>query len=275
MKLKTKILSLFLLCVLFASVQAESFKLSYETISVSSAQKELKYKNLGVVFPRHHKTIIKIHGLPEAEDYVLRWERPLFAEKNFQQKYHFFVEKYFLRKYHKKAFTRLNELLGDEDLIIVTDSGGFLPGEEVTWTLESLDGKFKSESITFIPHPIVQEIPLGGAKLKAKLVRLWPTSYEIYLEGIQTYEKLNLSFVSSGELFNKDFYYAQNTCIAISSEMIGMNDGVLDLTLTRQKGSQFKLGLPFGKEVLKYRLEDLDPVVSDFTPISNKTKGAK
>ena len=87
---------------------------------------------------------------------------------------------------------------------------------------------------------------------------------------------LIVSFISSGELFNKDFYYTQKTCIAISSEMIGMNDGFLDLTITRQKGSQFKLCLPFGKEAFKYSLKaDLDPIVSDFTLISNKTEGLK
>jgi len=108
---------------------------------------------------------------------------------------------------------------------------------------------------------------MGGAKLKAELVSLKPTYYEMYLEGVQTFEKLNLRSFSSGETIDNDFHYTQGSCIALMPGVIGKEGGLCDLTLTRQKGAEFKLRLPWGDEVLDYLKGDKDPIILEFTAI--------
>ena len=263
MRLTIKYLTLFLLCTFFTCAQAESFKLSYQTISASEIEKNPKYQNLKQFDPGHHQTIIKIQGLPESESYILKWERPLLI-KSLRQ-----------REYTKEVFTRLKDFLGEDELLLVTSSRGFMPGEKVTWTLETHDGTSISEKAEIIPHPIMLEVPMGGAKLKAELVSLKPTYYEMYLEGIQTFEKLNLRSFSSGETIDNNFHYTQGSCIALMPGVIGKEGGLCDLTLTRQKGAKFKLCLPWGDEVLDYLKGDKDPIILEFTQISNKVESLK
>ena len=135
MRLTIKYLTLFLLCTFFTCAQAESFKLSYQTISASEIEKNPKYQNLKQFDSGHHQTIIKIHGLPEVESYVLKWERPLLIKSLGQ------------REYTKEVFTRLKDFLGEDELLLVTSSRGFIPGEKVTWTLETQDGASISEKV--------------------------------------------------------------------------------------------------------------------------------
>ena len=168
----------------FIGAQADNFRLSYETISASEVEKNPKYQNLKQFDPGHHQTIIKIHGLPEAESYILKWERPLLIKRMGQ------------REYTKEALIRLKDFLGEDELLLVTSSRGFMPGERVTWTLETQDGKSISEKVAIIPHPIILKIPRDNAKLHAELTSLKPTYYEMNLEGVQEGESLNLKSVS-------------------------------------------------------------------------------
>ena len=263
MRLTIKYLTLFLLCTFFTCAQAESFKLSYQTISASEIEKNPKYQNLKQFDPGHHQTIIKIQGLPESENYILKWERPLLIKSLGQ------------REYTKEVFTRLKDFLGEDELLLVTSSRGFMPGEKVTWTLETQDGASISEKAEIIPHPIMLEVPMGGAKLKAELVSLKPTYYEMYLEGVQTFEKLNLRSFSSGETIDNDFHYTQGSCIALMPGVIGKEGGFCDLSITRQKGDKFELKLPWGKELLKYLEGEKEPMVLDFSSVAIEKRDLK
>ncbi len=256
MRLSVKYFALFLFCTFFTYSQAEGFRLSYETISASEIEKNPKYQNLKQFDPSHHKTIIKIHVLPESEGYILKLDRPLLIKSLAQQ------------EYTKEIFTRMKDFLGEDELLLVISSRGFMPGEKVHCTLETQDGRSISEKAKIIPHPIMLEVPMGGAKLKAELVSLKPTYYEVYLEGIQTFEKLNLRTFSLGETIENDFYYKQGSCIGLIPEVIGKQKGFCDLILTRQKGAEFKLRFPWGEEVLEYLKGDKDPIILEFTRFS-------
>ena len=79
MKLKAKRLIILLLAI-FMQAKAENFRLSYETISSSMIKKESKYEKLRSFTREEHRTIITIPELPEPENYILKWKRPLFGE---------------------------------------------------------------------------------------------------------------------------------------------------------------------------------------------------
>ncbi|MCB9092669.1 MAG: hypothetical protein H6620_08930 [Halobacteriovoraceae bacterium] len=255
MRLTIKYLTLFLLCTFFTCAQAESFKLSYETISASEIEKNPKYQNLKKFDPGHHQTIIKIHGLPEAESYILKWERPLLIKSLWQ------------REYTKEVFTRLKDFLVEDELLLFTSSRGFMPGERVIWTLETQDGASISEKIEFTPHPIVLEAPKEGVKLHAELVNLKPAYYAILIEGIEAFEKLKLRSLSSGEKIEDSFLYTQKIGLLYTPDVIGKKGGVCDLTLTRQKGTEFRLHLPWGEELIEYLNGSKDPIIFEFTAI--------
>ena len=263
MKLKTSCLSLFVFLAISLQTSADAFHLTHETISAASTANLDKYSNLGFFNPGHHKTIIRIHGLPEAENYILRWERPILLKKQYQH------------EYSKEVFVRLQEFLQEKGMVLVTSSVGFLPGEKVTWTLETEDGKSVSQSVTFSPNPIIIEMRSGKSKLQADLVRLRPTRYKITLEGIGSFEKLRLTTFSSGEKIDKEFYFPQGSLISLTPGVFGKEGGFCDLSITRQKGDQFSLSLPWGEELIDCLGVNSRPIVSDFSPIVSGWWGLK
>ncbi len=255
MKLKTSCLSLFIFLATSLQTSADTFHLTHETISAASTASLAKYSNLEFFNPGHHKTIIRIHGLPEAENYILRWERPVLIKTHHQ------------REYTKEVFVRLQEFLQEKGMVLVTSSVGFLPGEKVTWTLETEDGKSVSQSVTFSPNPIIIEMRSGKSKLQADLVRLRPTRYKITLEGIGSFEKLRLTTFSSGEKIDKEFYFPQGSLISLTPGVIGKEGGFCNLSITRQNRDQFSLTLPWGEELIDCLRVNSRPIVSDFSPI--------
>lgn len=259
MRLTIKYLTLFLLCTFFTCAQAESFKLSYETISASEIEKNPKYQMLHQFDPGHHKTIIRIHGLPNYENYILQKETPLFGA----------IEE---KECPAQAFMVLKNALKEDLPLICMSSRGFLPGERIILTLTTQDKTSISEKVEFIPHPIVLEAPKGGAKIKAELVNLRPAYYAIQLEGFNTSEKIHLKSLSSGEEMNNDFFYTKELGFSYSPDVIGKEGGVCDLTLTRQNGEKFRLHLPWGEEFLGYSKGDKGPIILEFTQISSKVE---
>lgn len=241
----------------------EAWKLHAETLSAETIAHSSKYGKLDSFDIGHHKTIIRISDLPDAKSYTLRWERPLLVKKEHSQ------------KYPREMLFHNGELLGENAAIILISSRGFLPGEKVFLALETEDGKAVSQKISLFPHPLIQEKHSGQSKLKGELTSMNPTRYEIFLEGIQTYEKLRLSSFSSGEKIDHEFFYTQGSCIALTPGVIGKDGGFCDLSITRQKGNRFELKLPWGKELLKYLEGEKEPMVLNFSPVEIEKRDIK
>jgi hypothetical protein len=122
-KIIQMILALFLVATINAS--ADNYVLSFETFSQETLLQSEKYEKI-VDFDRgHHKTIIRISELPKAEAYVFKWERPLVAKKT-QRK-----------EVPKDLFSEFSELIGEENPAFLLSSKGFLPGEKITFSLET------------------------------------------------------------------------------------------------------------------------------------------
>jgi len=263
MKFKIALVLFLLNLTLSLRANQETLSLHAETLSAKAVKNSSIYGKLESFDPGQHKTIIRISHLPNAESYILRWERPLLIQKE-----HF-------QKYSREMLLRNGDFLGENGAIIAISSRGFLPGEKVNLSLETEDGKMLSQKIDLFPHPLVLEIRGGQSKFKGELTCMNPTRYEILLEGIQTYEKLKIISDSSGEHLENDLYYTQGSCIALMPGVIGKEGGFCDLSITRQKGDKFELKLPWGKELLKYLEGEKEPMVLDFSSVAIEKRDLK
>ena len=135
MKFKGVLLVFFLISIAFIQAVQGDWNLHVETLSVESIVNSSKYKKLDFFDPGHHKTIVRIFELPKASSYILKWERPLLIKKKYSQ------------KYSKEALINNGKFLGEDTAMLVISSRGFLPGEKITFTLETQDGKSTSQQI--------------------------------------------------------------------------------------------------------------------------------
>ncbi|CCB87827.1 protein-tyrosine phosphatase family protein [Simkania negevensis] len=238
--------------------EVELVTLSAETISLSS-----KYQALNTKDPGFHKTIIRITNLPDAKTYFMRWNRSFFSSSEQHQ------------KFSKKDLFHAAETLGENVAVLVISSRGFLPGEKVYYTLETVGTESKSLQFSFIPQPIVKEVRNGKSKLIGELILLEPARYELDLEGVSSFEKLKLLSRSSEESIEREFVYTKPMRIGITPGVIGKNGGVCNLSLTRQKGDYFTLQLPWGDELLGHLSGETLPTTSSFSPIHRKVSNEK
>ena len=81
MKFKIALVLFLLNLTLSLRANQETFSLHAETLSAKTVKNSSTYGKLESFDPGHHKTIIRISHLPNAESYILRWERPLLIQK--------------------------------------------------------------------------------------------------------------------------------------------------------------------------------------------------
>lgn len=260
-KIFQMILALFLVATI--NVSADNHVLSFETLSHETLLQSDKYKKLVNFDPGHHKTIIRISELPKDEAIVLKWKRPLVAKKT-QRK-----------EVPKDLFSEFAELLGEENPAFLLSSKGFLPGEKITFSLETTGGTAIGQSLEFFPQPLIQETRSGESKLIAELSSLSPSTYEITFEGIPSFETLIMSSFSSGEKLVNTFQYRKGSCIGLMPGVVGKEGGSCKLSIQRQKGEKFQLDLPWGNDLLKHLGGECLPAVPHFTAITGKSEALK
>jgi len=260
-KITQMILALFLVATINAS--ADNHVLSFETLSHETLLQSDKYEKIVNFDSGQHKTIIRILELPKAEAYVFKWERPLVAKKAQ------------CKEIPKNLFSEVAALLGEENPAFLLSSKGFLPGEKITFSLETQGGTVIGQPLEFFPQPLIQENRSGESKLIAELSSLSPSTYEITFEGIPSFETLIMSSFSSGEKLVNTFQYRQGSCIGLMPGVVGKEGGSCKLSIQRQKGEKFQLDLPWGDDLLKHLGGECLPVVPHFTAITGKSEELK
>lgn len=230
----------FLLLLLGVKLFAEVSPLSFETISNEEALCYERNKKIDHFEEGYHKTIVRASPLPTSSC-VFKWKRPLLGKE-------------FSEEFSTELISTISNFIEEGDAVIFFSSKGFLPGEKVTLTLETPDGERIGGPIEFCPHPIIQDMRSGTAKLIAELVLLAPTKYEISFEGIPSFETLKMRSFSSGEVIENEFQYRKGLCVGLLPGVIGKNGGLCDLSIRRPKRDAFEVTLPWGEELLKHHL---------------------
>ena len=238
---------------LYSHEKTRSFPI--ETLSATEIAQSSKYKPLDSFNPGHHKTIIRLHALPQADTYIAKVKRPLIEKETLQY------------EYSAEMLKNNGKNLGESLPMLLLSSQGYLPGEKITLILETDKGEVVGQAVDCIPHPIIQEMRSGECVLKGELVTLFPTTYHLSLEGVQLFEVLKFSSHSSGEVIEKSLGYSNGSVIALSPGVLGKEGGFCFVTITRQTGDAFKVTLPWGGELMNHLEGKSSPVVEDFTTI--------
>ena len=260
MKANTIKFPILLLMMVLVKASAENCEFSYETLSHETILQSDRYKKLVKFEPGYHKTIVRISNLPVAESYVLKWQRPLLNKKEHRE------------EWTKEFFSKVSEFLEEDEPVFFISSKGFLPGEKVIFSLETIGGIAIGQPFELFPQPLIQEMRSGKSKLIAELSILSPSRYEITLEGIPSFETLEVCSCSLDEKIETEFVYRQGFCIGHMPGVIGKAGGVCNFSITRQRGDKFQISLPWGEELKKHVSGESKPVVSDFTTITGKSK---
>jgi len=255
MKLKIKYLILFLLCTLFTFAQAESFKLSYETISASEIEKSSKYQNLKQFDSGHHKTVIRFFDFPDSERFELLVKRPLLQTTE-------------TILWTRKELLETALLLGEKDPILTISSIGYLPGEEVVLTLRAKNKNVLYDSINITPNPIKKNSSNRGFSVAIKMVSVSPTIYELAVEGIKEGTSFKIHSTSYGETSTHDYQYLKKTPHIISLEPGRGHGGATVIAVSRSNHDFLEILLPWGSELDYHRQGARCPVTRQFANIS-------
>lgn len=133
---------------------------------------------------------------------------------------------------------------GTDELKLVLISQGYLPGEEISITLQNTQGTYK-EQFFVTPFPLIGENKNDNTKLVAKLISRNPSVYFIEFYGYDPKEELSFVSISNNEngvfrmtLENKSLVYAPSTLTEKS--------GLAHYSIVRDSGGITTVHLPWG-----------------------------
>lgn len=262
MRLTIKYLTLFLLCTFFTCAQAESFKLSYETISHETMIHSEKYHRIAVRDFGTHKTIIRFSGLDEAKEYVFILRRPFLGNET-------------RITTNKEIMINTGRIIEEDSLAYVVSSHGFLPGERVIVSVKGNNEAYKTEEIEFFPHPLLVTSSSGKGTLLLELLSVSPTNYRMIFKGIDGTKTMKMHSYSSGETLDDIFPYFEEMHYGYMPGVVGKKGGFSYLTLSTDSGETFQINPPWGEEVMKHWHTECFPVVSDFPTIIGNSRDLK
>ena len=102
--------------------------------------------------------------------------------------------------------------------------------------------------------------------MSAKLINF--NDYLISLEGFQENEPLEYVSVSGNNSTKMSLNYKDNFSLVYSAAAIGKEGGIANLSFTRKNGETIGLSLPWGNEFFDNVKDKREPLVSDFTALS-------
>jgi hypothetical protein len=134
---------------------------------------------------------------------------------------------------------------------LMVSARGYLPGEKLTIRLSTKDA---FREITFYPRPLLLKKETGEFLAQATLLCMQPgsTLYELDICGIGKQEKFKLTSHSGKEIISYN-WQGPTTC-SITPEVIGQMTGSANVTIHFENGAQYNVELPWGCELLKYKL---------------------
>lgn len=229
-------------CVgLIAHEEKRSFQLSYETVCITTINEEEKYQSLDSFDAGCHKTILRIHDYPYGKNFVFEWERPLFKKKPAVR-----------RRLTINQLKNNAELINERTPLFVISSRGFLPGEQVMFTLKTADGFVKTKVFNHFPHPLFVRDKADQAGVFAELESIEPTAYSLWLIGFKMNEKLKYTGVSGNDKISAELVYTHPTRCLYVPKLDFVLGGTALVTVERESGVRLSLPIVWGNEFIPY-----------------------
>lgn len=196
------------------------------------------------------------------------FNKMVFRLKNFPTDKEVVLEEKRLASLTPSAYTQAMSFTISPDGTIVTSdqkklpalvlSGkGFLPGERVTFRFRIVESG-QSEEVTLYPTPIVARNKVGEVVLRAELISLIPTVYNIEMPTLKEGEDYEFVSTSLGEVVKSKAKYSKDTPIHYSPEVEGHAKGSTSrLEIKRKSVDPIVVTFPWGTLLKSYLSGDL------------------
>lgn len=203
-----------------------------------------RLKPLTAQEPEYNKIIFQLKGYPKNKDIVLEIKRlASLNPKAYEKKFSFTIQQ-------DGSMLIANS---DQKLrAIISSSRGFLPGERVYYRFRTDDGAIDKE-ISGIPTPAIVKNKEGKVALKAELLSVNPTIYQIELPVMNEGEEYELKSTSVGEITQAKPKYSEKTPFHYTPA--GSNKGKGGdslLEIHRKNGEVYTITLPWGSALQAY-----------------------
>ncbi|HEV8052055.1 MAG TPA: hypothetical protein VGP47_06145 [Parachlamydiaceae bacterium] len=206
-----------------------------------------RLKKLAGQEPEYNKIIFKLEGFPKHQEIHLEIKR-LASEipTEFEHKVSFSIS----------ADGSLLISNSDQRLQnLISSSHGFLPGERVVYRFRTADGTI-SKDISGVPTPAVVKDKDHKVVLKANLVSINPTVYQIILPGLEEGEQYDFKSTSLGETTKAKPKYVKNKPFLYSPSANNKSKGSdAILEIRRKSGQTYSIRLPWGTALEGYQNE--------------------
>ncbi len=260
MKIINLLTILFLICVvsLDAREQARFFKISYETVCISTINDSEEYGILDNFDSGCHKSIIRVHDYPYGKEFVMRWSRSLFKKKRDVRR------RLTLTQLFENA-----EKMEQKTPLIVMSSRGFLPGEKITFFLVTPDGYVKSEKMNFTPHPLIVRDRNNRATVIAELESIIPTIYNVRFENFEINERLKFAGISGDTQVSDWVTFKTGFFVKYIPEIPNSKGGTAIVSVERSNGEEMLLPVIWGEAIIPHLKGENSVVNTNFGVLSS------
>ena len=230
-----------------AALKKTGPRVSAKFYSADAIQAIPRLKKLAAQEPEYNKIIFKLEGFPRHQEINFEIKRLASKDpKSFE---------------HKVTFT-----IDDDGYILISNSGhrlqnligsshGYLPGERVIYRFSTADGTISRE-ISGVPTPAVVKNKDHKVVLRANLVSVNPTVYQIILPGFEEGEEYDFKSTSVGETAKAKPKYVKNKPFLYSPSANSRNKGAdAILEIRRKSGQTYSIRLPWGTALEAYQNE--------------------
>jgi len=213
--------------------------------SAEAVQALPRLKALANQEPEFNKIIFRLEGYPKNKEIILEIKRLASPAPESYEK--------------MVSFTIQNDgamlITGSDQQIqaVIGNSRGFLPGEKVYYRFRTVDGEVDKE-VWGIPTPAIVRDKDHQVVLKAELVSVMPTVYQISFPKMNEGEEYELKSTSVGNVVrSKPKYHKEKPLLY--SPVAGGNSkgGEAILEIRRKAGPTYSIRLPWGCALEGYR----------------------
>lgn len=232
----SKIIGLFLLVSFSLIAEEPSVKAQY--YSADAVQAIPRLKALTKQDPEYNKIVFTLDGFPKNQEIIFEVKRLADIDpKGYEQKFTFTIQ-------DDNTF-----LIKDSDhriQKIMSSSHGYLPGETVFYRFRTADDKISKE-VSGIPTPAEIKDADFKTVIKADLVSINPTVYNISLPALDDGEQYELKSTSLGETTKAKPKHTKNKSFHITpGGKTNRKGGEAVLEIKRKSGKRYSIVLPWG-----------------------------
>ncbi len=207
----------------------------------AEACKELpRFKALLEEDPKSNKILFRLVNFPKEEQMVLEVKRMASLTPTTYETLKTFTV-------HEEGVIETGDHKQQPALVVT--SRGFLPGERATFRFRTLDNTLSKE-VSLYPKPMIARDKNGQTALRAELVSIVPTVYQIELLNMKEDEAYLFVSQSGGQIVKSNAHFHTGTPINYTPENDGrLKGGTSRVEIRKKSGDVIVVSFPWGSEL--------------------------